>query len=221
MYEDFPEVILGTPVVRNVQVDVQLMNQFTKFFGPIYRRRPYRLTTGAQLRERIDTQSIISYGRVRLVDDGDRIRIASVVERTKTSTGYVRDNSFVRFTVLPDANASDSEDDDMPYEEVNYGRLINIYYIEFITDLETNARHKYLLARIMSCRGTSGADAALAENPMVSYRSLSTPDMFHLKTIDAVVGRIKVPGNQWAIIDCSRNGARTQFVNDDDDDDDF
>ena len=71
----------------------------------------------------------------------------------------------------------------------------------------------------MSCQGTGGVDAALAENPLVTYRALTTPDIFHLKTIDAVVGRIKVPGNRWAIIDCSRNGARTQFVNDDDDDD--
>ena len=71
----------------------------------------------------------------------------------------------------------------------------------------------------MSCQGTGGVDAALAENPLVTYRALTTPDIFHLKTIDAVVGRIKVPGNRWAIIDCSRNGACTQFVNDDDDDD--
>ncbi|KAG8703712.1 hypothetical protein FRC09_003998 [Ceratobasidium sp. 395] len=219
MYPDFPEVILGHPVVRNVQVDVSLMNQFTKFFGPIYRRPPHFLTTGPQLRERIDTQSIVSYGRVRLVDDGDRIRIASVVERTRESTGQVRDNSFVRFTVLPDANAENDEDD-APYEEVNYGRLINIYYIEFITNLETNTRDSYLVGRIMSCRGTRGLDAALAENPLVKYRTLSTPDIFHLKTIDAVVGRIRVRENEWAIIDCSRNGARTQFVNNDDDEDD-
>jgi hypothetical protein len=71
---------------------VQLTNQLTKFFGPIYPEYP----TGAQLRERIDFPSMISYGRFRLVDDGDRIRIASVVERTKNSTGTVRDNSFVR-----------------------------------------------------------------------------------------------------------------------------
>ena len=53
-------------------------------------------TTGAELRERVDIQSIVSYGRFRQVDDGDRIRTASAVERTKSSTGYVRDNSYVR-----------------------------------------------------------------------------------------------------------------------------
>ena len=53
-------------------------------------------TTGAALRERVDIQSMVSYGRFRQVDDGDRIRTADVVERTNNSTGYVRDNSYVR-----------------------------------------------------------------------------------------------------------------------------
>ena len=57
-------------------------------------------TTGAALRERVDTQSIVSYGRFRHVDDGDRIRTASAVERTKSSTGYVRDNSYVRVSFI-------------------------------------------------------------------------------------------------------------------------
>ena len=87
-----PEVILGIPVKRNVIVDVTLRNNLTKFFGPIYPE----YATGAELRERVAWESIVSYGRFRQVDDGDRIRTASAVERTKTSTGYVRDNSYVR-----------------------------------------------------------------------------------------------------------------------------
>jgi hypothetical protein len=84
----------------------------------------------------------------------------------------------------------------------------------------TYEREPYLVVRIKSCQGTDGLDASLPENPLVTYQGLSTPDIFHLNTIDAVVGRIEVSNNRWAIIDCSRNGARTQFVNDDDDDDD-
>jgi hypothetical protein len=85
-------VILGIPIQRTVVVDVTLRNNFTKFFGPIYPQ----YQTGAELRERVAWESIVSYGRFRQVDDGDRIRTASTVERTKTSTGYVRDNSYVR-----------------------------------------------------------------------------------------------------------------------------
>ncbi|QRW13660.1 Transposase family Tnp2 protein [Ceratobasidium sp. AG-Ba] len=212
-YPEFPEVILGTPIKRNVQLDTQLTNQLTKFLGVIHNE----FTTGAQLRERIDAQSIVSYGRFRMIDDGDRIRTASVVETTKRATGNVRDNSYVRFTALPDLNA-DNSGPDIAYEEVNYGQLIGIYYFEFITDLATNTRKPYLVARIMSCDGTGFLDAALPENPLVTYRRLKTPDIFDIRLIDAVIGRIKLPRNEWAIIDCSRNGARTQFTNNDDDD---
>ncbi|QRW06821.1 Transposase family Tnp2 protein [Ceratobasidium sp. AG-Ba] len=214
-YPEFPNIILGIPIRKAPPVDTQLTNQLTRFLGPIY--RPHGFTTGAQLRARIDWQTIVSYGRFRMTDDGDRIRTASSVQRTQDSTGSSRDNSFVRFTVLPDANMNDVNGPDIPYEEVNYGQLIGIYYLEFITDFENNERDCYLVARIRSCKDTGFRDAALPENPKVTYRTLSTPDIFHLTTIDAVVGRIQVGAGEWAIIDCSRNGARTQFTNDDDD----
>ncbi|QRW11276.1 hypothetical protein RhiLY_10275 [Ceratobasidium sp. AG-Ba] len=212
----FPRSYWAFQLKKAFPVDVQLTNQLTKFLGPIYHPR---FTTGAELRARIDWQTIVSYGRFRMADDGYRIRTASAVQRTQDSTGSSRDNSFVRFTVLPDANAS-NDGSDVAYEEVNYGQLIGIYYLEFITDFETNTRDHYLVARIQSCQGTGFLDAALPENPKVTYRTLSTPDIFHLMTIDAVIGRIQVAGGEWAIIDCSRNGARTQFTNDDDDADD-
>ncbi|QRV99729.1 Transposase family Tnp2 protein [Ceratobasidium sp. AG-Ba] len=213
-YPQFPKIILGIPVRKAPPVDIQLTNQLTRFLGPIY--RPRGLTTGAQLRERIDWQTIVSYGRFRMADDGDHICTASSVQRTHSSTGSSHDNSFVRFTVLPDANTS-NDGSDTPYEEVNYGQLIGIYYLEFIMDFDNNESDCYLVARIQSCKETGFLDASLPENPKVTYRTLSTPDIFHLMTIDAVVGRIQVGAREWAIIDCSRNGACTQFTNDDND----
>ncbi|KAG8717826.1 hypothetical protein FRC08_006555 [Ceratobasidium sp. 394] len=219
MYEAFPHTILGRPVVKSVPANRQLTDQLTKYFGPVYRRRELRYTA-AELRTRIDFGSLTSYGRFRMINDGDRIRTASVVDRANMTDGGARDNSFVRFTVLPDANADDDTASDVPFEEVNYGRLINVYYVEFIEDLENNVRRPFLLARIKSCRETNGLDAALPENPLVTYRTLSTPDIFHINTIDAVIGRVRLADNSWGIIDRSRDGARTQFVDDDGDDDD-
>ena len=37
--------------------------------------------------------------------------------------------------MLPDLNA-ENDNEDQAYEEVNYGRLVGIYYVEFIEDLE-------------------------------------------------------------------------------------
>ncbi|KAG9074683.1 hypothetical protein FS749_013732 [Ceratobasidium sp. UAMH 11750] len=217
MYEAFPHTILGRPVIKAVPINQQLTNQLSKYFGTVYKR--WRLTA-ADLRARIDLGSMVSYGRFRLTDNGDRIRTAGVVDRAMRSESGVRDNSFVRITALPDANADDVLGPDVPFEEVNYGRLMNIYYVEFTEDLENNVRKPYLLARVKLCRGTNGLDAALPENPSVTYRSLSTPDMFHINTVDGAVGRIALDRNEWGIIDRSRSVARTQFVDDDNGDDD-
>jgi hypothetical protein len=88
-----------------------------------------------------------------------------------------------------------------------------------------NERIPYLLVRVKTCNGTNGLDAALPENPLVTFRSLSTPDIIHIETVTAVVGRMPIEVNMdgrrntWAIIDRSRSGARTQFVDDEDDED--
>ncbi|KAG9083927.1 hypothetical protein FRC06_004312 [Ceratobasidium sp. 370] len=133
MYEAFPHIILGRPVVRSVPADRQLTNQLTKYFGPVYECQGYR---GADLRARIDFSSLTSYGHFRMTDNGDRIRTASVVDCARLTENGVRDNSFVRFTVLPDTNADDLDAPDVLFKEVNYGRLMNIYYVEFIENLE-------------------------------------------------------------------------------------
>jgi hypothetical protein len=70
--------------------------------------------------------------------------------------------------------------------------------------------HPHLLARIKECK-TDGRDAALRENPVVSYTQLSSPDIVHANTIVAVVGRVKL-GSAWAIVDRSRHSARPRFL---------
>jgi hypothetical protein len=66
---------------------------------------------------------------------------------------------------------------------------------------------------VKECK-TDGRDAALPQNPLVSYTQLSPPDIVHANTIIAVIGRVKI-GNAWAIVDRSRHSACTQFVDDD------
>ncbi|QRW02701.1 Transposase family tnp2 [Ceratobasidium sp. AG-Ba] len=206
-YPDFPEVILGVPVNRCVQPDTQLWNQLTKYFGVVYKPDNGRGFSAAELRERIDQASIVRYGRLRLADDGDRIRTVGAL-RTDTDG---RDNTYMRYELLPDRNARWRMREDRPYVQVNYGQLLDIYYLEFIEDLDENIRQPYLLARVRTCK-TNGRDAALAENPSVTYTEITTPDIIHINTITHVVGRVQTDARTWAIIDRSWNGMRTQFV---------
>ncbi|QRV80622.1 Transposase family Tnp2 protein [Ceratobasidium sp. AG-Ba] len=172
---------------------------------------PYaaREFTPEELRARIDLDTLISYGRFRMADDGDRIRTASVVDAAKRSRMGARDNSFL--VLVADDHASDILGDDVPIEVVYYGRLINIYYIEFIEDIENDIRKPFILARVELCKDTNGVDATDPETPSVTYRKLDSDDLFHIATIEAVIGRINMGNNEWGIIDCSRDGARTDF----------
>ncbi|QRV90391.1 hypothetical protein RhiJN_18409 [Ceratobasidium sp. AG-Ba] len=206
-YPDFPEVILGVPVNRCVQPDTQLWNQLNKYFGLVYRSEDRDGLSGAELRARIDQTTIVRYGRFRLADDGDRIRTVGAL-RADTDG---RDNTYIRYELLPDRNARWRRRSDRPYVQVNYGQLLDIYYLEFIEDLDENIRQPYLLARVRTCK-TNGLDAALAENPSVTYTEITTPDIIHINTITHVVGRVQTDARTWAIIDRSWNGMRTQFV---------
>ncbi|KAG8700016.1 hypothetical protein FRC09_006226 [Ceratobasidium sp. 395] len=162
---------------------------------------------------RIDFFTLVRYGRFRMTNDRDRIRTASSVERSALH----RDNSFIRYDLNPDANARFRRRRDRPVRRTYYGRLLDIYYIEFIEDIENNTRRPYILARVMECQ-TGGRDAALPENPQVKYNRMGPPTIIHITTIDAVIGRIQLNRHTWGIIDQSRHGARTQFVDDEEDD---
>lgn len=77
-----------------------------------------------------------------------------------------------------------------------------------------------MLARVLVCE-TNGLDAALPENPLVTFdiadMSRRSPIVININTIIAVVGRIHLQGNEWAIVDRSRDCARPQFTDDDGD----
>ena len=75
-----------------MDVKVRLLNEFTKYFGVTYGQG-----LGAQqLRDRIDLATLVSYGRFRLVDDADMIRVARLIE----ADANARDNSFIKARFL-------------------------------------------------------------------------------------------------------------------------
>ena len=69
----------------------------------------------------------------------------------------------------------------------------------------------YLLVWVKECK-KGGLNATLCKNPLVTYRWMKSPEIIHIESINAVVGRIDIGNHTWAIINHSRNGARTQFV---------
>ncbi|CAE6497313.1 unnamed protein product [Rhizoctonia solani] len=122
--------------------------------------------------------------------------------------------SLIRqYDLCPDQYASFSSRRDRPIREVQYGRLHNIYYVEYIEPGD-GKREPYLLARVTECV-TGGIDASRRGTPLVTYNQELDPSIIHLKTIVAVIGRVHLGGKEWAIVDRSRDGARTQFLDGD------
>ncbi|KAG9075885.1 hypothetical protein FRC06_009840 [Ceratobasidium sp. 370] len=172
------------------------------------RETTYPEWRAGELQARIDPDSIIRYGRFHMAGDGDKVRTVALIENDPIA----RDNSYVKYDLLPDANAAYRNRADVPYRETQYGQLLDIYHVMWIED--DNTRTRYLLARVLPCN-TGGLDMALPENPRVTFNIAQMRGggiIININTIVAVVGRVNLSGNEWAIIDRSRDNARTQFV---------
>ncbi|EUC56286.1 hypothetical protein RSOL_169460 [Rhizoctonia solani AG-3 Rhs1AP] len=204
-------------MITEVQLDDQLAGQMCKYFATAYSRAFNK----EQIRKRIVL--LVRHGSLRLADDGDRIRVASVIDNDRTGMG--RDNSYVKYDLLPDQNARFRYRPDEPIRRTQYGRLLDVYYLEF---LEKNGQKEtenqpavsrqikpYLLARVDECN-TDGTDAADPRVDLLTYTHSRriTPDIIPAYAISAVVGRMQLDNNRWAIIDRSSNGASTQFIDD-------
>lgn len=83
-----PNVVLGTPIKTNFQVNVQLTNQLTKYFGVTYGGG----LRAQALRDQMDMATLVRFGHFRLAGNGDKIRTADIIVRDP----YAHDNSFVR-----------------------------------------------------------------------------------------------------------------------------
>ncbi|KAG8680797.1 hypothetical protein FRC09_017967 [Ceratobasidium sp. 395] len=206
-YKDFPGVVLGAPVTKQVALTVPLLNKFSRYFGVFHEG-----LTARQLHERIEPASVIRYGRIRLVPDSDRMRTASLIDNDPVA----RDNSYIKYDLLPDRNARYMNRADVPERQTQYGRLLDIYHLMFREDDGT--QHRYVLARVLECN-TGGLDAADPANPLVTFdmaRMLrNSPIMINVSAIIAAVGIVNLSGNRWAILDRSRGCARPQFIDED------
>ncbi|QRW11694.1 Transposase family Tnp2 protein [Ceratobasidium sp. AG-Ba] len=206
MHDEFKEVVLGTPVKTRGVLTVQLENQLLGYFSLVVPRTPRH-----ELRRRTDFGSLISYGRFRQVPDGDRVRTARLV----SNSSVARDNSFVKYDLLPDRNARWQRLPDDPYRRCYYGQCVGVYFVKFTEDDGTVKA--YLLAAVRECN-TNGSDAVNPATPVVTYTELGPINLVHIDTIISVVGRIQL-GQTWAIVDRSRDNVHPQFDDDYDDED--
>ncbi|QRV81018.1 Transposase family tnp2 [Ceratobasidium sp. AG-Ba] len=205
IYDFLREYVLGFPVNKTYRADMQLKRQITRYFGPV---EGWPNVTFRELHDRLAWDTLVRYGRFRMASGGDKVRVAGLIKEDSV----VRDNSFIRYELLPDANPRRGRMQYRAQRWIHYGQVLDVFYLEWIENLETDARKPYLLARVTECV-TNGRDASLPQNPIVTYNQMKSPDIINLGTVHAAVGRTKVPGGQrtYAIVDRSR-GARTQFL---------
>ncbi|GAB1527436.1 hypothetical protein RhiTH_010611 [Rhizoctonia solani] len=199
----YPDLILGRPIHKKVTLDIDLKRQMVAYFSLVYPGRRANNHGNS-----INASSLVRYGQFR-IHDGDLFRTAIMIDRDSTA----RDNSYVKYDLCPDRHANFRRQLDRPLREVQYGRLLDIYYVEYIKP-DDGAHVPYLLARVTECV-TGGVDAARRGTPLVRYNRELRPRIIHIETIVAVIGRVHLGDKEWAIIDRSRDGARTQFLDDD------
>ncbi|QRW26662.1 Transposase family Tnp2 protein [Rhizoctonia solani] len=189
--------LLGRPIHYKVTLDKVLKKQLIGYFNLVYPGRKPQDHVNS-----IDAGSLIRYGQF-CIDDGDRFRTAIMVDWDPTA----RDNSYIKAGTISSTSLTSIL---RFYHTIQYGRLHDIYYVEYIEPGD-GKREPYLLARVTECV-TGGIDASRRGTPLVTYNQELDPSIIHLKTIVAVIGRVHLGGKEWAIVDRSRDGARTQFL---------
>ncbi|KAG8708108.1 hypothetical protein FRC11_006783, partial [Ceratobasidium sp. 423] len=107
-----------------------LMNQLARYFGTMYVEELQLNAVG--VRAQIDSDTLESYGCFCLTGNGDHFCTAGLIMHNQEACN----NSFMRYEILPNANASLPDAPNVPIQQVYYGQLLNIYYIEFITDID-------------------------------------------------------------------------------------
>ncbi|KAF8747130.1 Transposase family tnp2 [Rhizoctonia solani] len=195
-----PASILGTPIHRKYPLNNQLFNQLLRYFCLYLTPTPTRSTFQAM----IDIESVTRYGRVRIAGGGDRFRVAK-----SDSNPWDRDNTFVRFIMYPDANASFRNRADQPVRQVNYGQLLDIIYLKLKPNEHySNVDLEYLLAHILPCETFTHDDAT---STLVEYQKMAGHSIVvHLNSVEAVVGRAK-RDDTWGIIDRSNGAVRNSL----------
>lgn len=98
-----------------------------------------------------------------------------------------------------------------------YGQLEHIVLVKFLDacpPLKINAPTTIILAAIRTCNldNDNEADKWL---DIHYYSSLGALHVIDITSVQALVGRIKSSGNQWAIVDRSGSLARAIFEDDD------
>ncbi|KAG8752107.1 hypothetical protein FRC11_008688 [Ceratobasidium sp. 423] len=147
VYEAFNDVALGRPVNTRAILDDDLQMQMAQYFGLVYPG-----CTLNQLRSDIAADSLVRYGRFHITEGGDTLRTAISIEHDPVA----QDNSYVKYDLLPDRNAAFRRRPDDPMRQVQYGQLLDIYYVEYITpaivDRSRDGRLNALLALLEEAR---------------------------------------------------------------------
>ncbi|KAG9077702.1 hypothetical protein FRC06_008756 [Ceratobasidium sp. 370] len=211
IYDFLPHYVLGQLVRRMPHPPHSLKRQMAKYFGvaegPPRRQGPR--PTRQELFDKIDWNTLVRYGCFHMTSMGDRVRTTDLIR----NDGVARDNSFIRYELLPDANADCPNERDQAVRRIYYGHVHDVFYVQFIRDPATNTQIPYLLVRVEECN-TRGLDASRPKNPIVTYNRPDTQDIINLGTVHAAIGRVKVGRrNTCGIVDRSR-GVCTQFNDD-------
>ncbi|CCO37326.1 hypothetical protein BN14_11481 [Rhizoctonia solani AG-1 IB] len=156
----------------------------------------------------IRTDLIVRYGRVRIANGGDSTRTSDSIYN-KENAG---NSSYVRFNMFPDRNTARRRADDDPFRQVNYGELLDIFYVKLKDHGDPDIGRTFLLARVLLCQLLKWKDGS---KEVDEYKEMeSSPSIINLLTIESTIGRVQ-RHKTLGIIDRSRNAVRTLFADDD------
>ncbi|KAJ7150000.1 hypothetical protein C8R43DRAFT_1088094 [Mycena crocata] len=154
------------------------------------------------------------WGKVHHVDseEGDTMRSFSL----GTTAEDGRDSTHVRYEMLVDKYARFKRCTPEYKLQTFYGQLTHIYQVHFSSpcpQLEINEPMTYIFGAIRAC-SLEADDPQLQKLDIHTYSRYGALDV-DITSVQALVGRVPVKENKWAVIDCSGALARAHWADDD------
>ncbi|KAL1701347.1 hypothetical protein EV121DRAFT_212252 [Schizophyllum commune] len=164
----------------------------------------------ADVRQRINIDSIRQYGRVRVLNGGDDMRASELVPLATDR----RDATWVKYDLLVDRNKHRRRAPEILVPKSFFGQLMNIYVVEVLASpqLHLTEPETVILARIHSC--TPCNTNSLGQ---LYYKDMGRYEVVDIHTVQCLVGRVprRWPNpDLYAILDRSSDLNHSLYIPD-------
>ncbi|KAF5329111.1 hypothetical protein D9758_017948 [Tetrapyrgos nigripes] len=162
--------------------------------------------TLALIRQYYKPDRVSQWAKVRRLGGGDDMKASAMDLHTEDH----RNATYIRYDALVDINSRNRRQAPVYELQTFYSQLQNIFAVTFpaVPELNHPKDEMYFLAGIQVCEGMTKKNGL----GMPYYKKLGRYEVVDMTCVQCLIGRVKAPDGDWAIIDRSGTIQRAVYV---------